>query len=72
MLCGNLTGNVSSAINSGIAHTWLMSPTKNLWFIFSESQVQNWSCRMKSTEEGITRRLVLKVEKPRALRVRVR
>jgi hypothetical protein len=49
-----------------------MSPTKNLWFIFSESQVQNWSCRMKSTEEGITRRLVLKVEKPRALRVRVR
>jgi hypothetical protein len=72
LLCGNFTGNVSSAINNGIAQTWLISPTKNLWLIFSEIQVQNWSWRMKSTEEGITSRLVLKVEKPRALSVKVR
>jgi hypothetical protein len=49
-----------------------MSPTRNLWFKRSETQVQNWSWMMKSTDEGMVRRLVLKVEKPRALSVRVR
>jgi hypothetical protein len=67
-----MTGSVSNAINNGIAQSWLMSPTRNRWFKRSETQVQNWSWMMKSTDEGMVRRLVLKVEKPRALRVRVR
>jgi hypothetical protein len=55
-----------------MAHSWLMSPTRNLWLIFSDSQVQKSSWRMKRTLDGMTSRLVLKVENPRAFRVSVR
>jgi hypothetical protein len=55
-----------------MTHTWLTSPTRNLWLIFSDSQVQKRSCRMNRTLDGMVSRLVLKVEKPRAFRVRVR
>lgn len=65
-------GRVSNAMRSGMTHTWLMSPIRNLWLIFSDSQVQKSSCRMNRTLDGMVSRLVLKVEKPRAFRVRVR
>ena len=49
-----------------------MSPTRNLWLIFSDSQVQKSSWRINRTLDGMTSRLVLNVEKPRAFKVRVR
>lgn len=62
----------SRAIRSGRDQRPFRTPRRKRWLIFSESQVQKRSCIIKRTDEGIVRRLVSNVPKPRALRFRVR